>query len=417
MTYKHYETCRVCGSSNLMEVLNLGDQPPANAYLNNPEDKEKNFPLILKFCKDCGLLQLTDVVEPSELFKNYNYFTGYSSTTMKEHFQKFASELEKDLKLTMKDIVVDIGGNDGTLLDCFIIPSKINVEPSWEQALVTRNKGIKTYPTFFSSHLARQIVDEVGKAKVITATNVFAHLDNLYDFMAGVKFLLQPDGVFIIEVHHALNLIQNVEWTNIYHEHLTYWSLAPLNILASKFGLNILRVEEIPSQGGSIRVTFGNVALMGKWSGYNEVIQKEYKAKLYQPRTYKAFKKKVETNVWELRGLLARLKEDGMIIFGYGCPAKTATLTNYANIGTETLTFITDTTPAKQGKFTPGKHIPIIADKEQLCVDYGLIFPWNYTDEILAKEKEFLEKGGKFIVPCPKVKVIQINKTKGAQTP
>jgi hypothetical protein len=402
--YITYKTCRVCGSSNLQLILDLGKQPLANNYLVRPTQPEAFYPLRLFCCRDCGLLQLVDIVDPKILFKNYTYYTGFSSNTMKEHFSKLASSIETDFKLTSKDIVVDIGGNDGTFLECLNVPKKINIEPSDKHSYISYRKGIHTYPDFFSSEIARKVVDEQGKAKVITAMNVMAHLDNLHDFMAGIRHLLKYDGIFIAEVHHGLKLLQELEWTNIYHEHLSYFTLAPLNILAYQFGLNIFKVEEIPTQGGSIRVYFGNTAFTG--TGYNEVIRKEYNANLYQPTTGLNFTTEVNKNVEELMALLRRLKQQNNRITGYGCPAKTSVLTNYAVLGTSFLDYITDTTPAKQNTYSPGMHIPIISPDKSLKPDYALVFAWNYIDEIVKKEQEYLNDGGKFIVPCPKVRII-----------
>lgn len=409
MSLTTYTTCRVCGSKNLYEFLDLGKQPAPNKLLSFKHEfcTEKFFPLRAFLCKDCGLIQLCDVVDPNLLFGNYTYYTGKSSQTMLDHFKNYAQSLEKEFKLKPTDVVVDIGGNDGTFLNSYSIPNtRINVEPSRNHAIKSLSEKVTAYPYFFSSSLARTIVETHGKAKVITASNVFAHLDNLYDFMAGVKYLLDYGGVFIVEVQHGLRLIENLEWTNIYHEHLSYFNISPLNIMGCRFDLNIFKIEELPTQGGSLRIYFGSYARTGE--GFFKLSNEELVKKIYEAETFKDFKQRVDENVWELRGLLARLKEDKMKIVGYGCSAKASVMTNYANIGPETLDYIIDTTPAKQGKFSPGKHIPIVSPDvfHKDMPDYALIFPWNYTEEILNKEKDFLDSGGKFIVPCPEVKVI-----------
>jgi hypothetical protein len=404
--YKHYSTCRICGNRNLLSFLDLKNQPPANALLSSPEQKENFYPLKVYYCQDCGLIQLTDVVDPEELFTGYSYFTGFSSQTMKNHFHTLAQALEKEMKLTSNDLVVDIGGNDGTLLEAYEAPNKINIEPSAEQAALSKGKGITTYTNFFNTETARSVVDMHGKAKIITAANVFAHLDNLFDFMAGIRRLLQPNGVFIIEVHHALNLIQKLEWDVVYHEHLCYYTLSPLNILGSYFGLSIIKVEEIPTQGGSLRIYFGNVSKGTE--GFRQVISKEYEAKLYQPETFLNFGQRVNENNQNMLALLAKLKREGKTIVGYGCPAKASTMTNALDLG-KYLEYILDTTPAKQGKYTPGQHIPIVSPDRfhEAYPDYAIMFSWNYKTEILAKEQDFLKKGGKFIIPIPEVQVIE----------
>jgi len=213
-----YTTCRVCGSKNLYEFLDLGMQPAPNKLISSKYEfcTEKLFPLKAYLCKDCGLIQLCDVVDPNLLFGDYTYYTGKSSQTMLYHFKKYAQSIEEEFKLKPTDVVVDIGGNDGTFLNSYSIPdTRINVEPSRIHAIKSLSEKVTPYPHFFSSSLARTIVENHGKAKVITASNVFAHLDNLYDFMAGVKYLLDYGGVFIVEVQYGLRLIKNLEWTNI----------------------------------------------------------------------------------------------------------------------------------------------------------------------------------------------------------
>jgi SAM-dependent methyltransferase len=313
---------------------------------------------------------------------------------MKDHFYNLAKTYQINLNLKPTDVVLDIGSNDGTFLEGFDIPQRVGVEPSKQQALCSLRKNIPTYPEFFSSELARRIEDSFGKFKLITASNVFAHLDNLYDFMAGVKRLLTPDGVFIVEVHNAENLINQMEWDSIYHEHLSYFTPGPLLMLGHIFNLPLIDVQEIPVHGGSLRLYFSSVG-KSSWMPIT-------------PLNVEAFSFKVKENKNQLLSLLARIKQDGKKIVGYGCPAKASTLTNYCGIGTQYLDYIIDTTPAKQGKFSPGQHIPIVSPDQFKTdnPDYALMFAWNYKDEILAKEKDWLSAGGKFIIPIPYPEVV-----------
>ena len=405
MGYTHYDSCRICGSKNLYKFLDLGEQPLANAYLSSKDQPENKYPLQVYFCKDCGLIQLCDVVNPEELFYNYCYCTSNSSKTMRDHFSQLAQSIEKDFSLTEKDIVVDIGANDGTFLDNFKKPITIAVEPSSHQASICSKKEHKVFSEFFNCACARKIVDKIGKAKIITACNVFAHLDNLYEFMAAIKLLLAYDGIFIIEVHHAYNLIKNLEFDVVYHEHLSYFTLGPLNVLACMFNFNIFKVEEIPTQGGSLRLYLGRAADSG--TGFREVKNKELLSGMYEVSTYEDYQSKIDENIHNLWNLLFCLDFDSEKIIGYGCPAKSSTLINYSGIG-EFIDYIIDTTPAKQGKFTPGSHIPISPPKITGPL-YAIMFPYNYKEEILEKSKDFLEEGGKFIIPVPKVEVIGKN--------
>lgn len=407
--------CRVCRNKDLKLFLDLGKQPPANAFVTSEQigdlekGYEKVFPLRVYFCPNCGLVQLLDIVNPDILFKDYAYFTGKSSQTMKQHFKELAMKLAAQY-LEKGDLVIDIGGNDGTFLSCFTDNMKtINVEPSKNVAMESVKKNITTITDYFSISTAHNILNEEpgGKAKVITATNVFAHVDNLYEFMAGVKLLLEPKGVFVIEVPHLLHLILNNEFDTIYHEHLSYFSLSSLIKLGDIFNLPLFKVEKIPVHGGSIRCYFGNHT---KDKSILSVLNDEHEGGLFDLKTYKEFAKKVEEIKNALHMLLVTLKvKENKRIVGYGAPAKGNTLLNYCGIGSELLDYLTDTTPYKQGRYSPGMHIPVVSpDKfHEDSPDYALMLPWNFEEEILVKEKDFLMNGGKWIVPIPFVRVIK----------
>ena len=412
--------CRVCGNKDLKLLLDLGKQPPANAFVTSKqirdlgEGYEKVFPLRVYFCPNCSLVQLLDIVNPDILFKDYAYFTGKSSQTMKQHFNELAMKLAAQY-LEKGDLVIDIGGNDGTFLSCFTDDIKtINVEPSKNVAMESVKKNITTITDFFNISTAHNILNEErgGKAKIITATNVFAHVDNLHEFMAGVKLLLKPEGVFIIEVPHLLHLILNNEFDTIYHEHLSYFSLSPLIKLGDIFNLPLFKVEKIPVHGGSIRCYFGNYA---KDKSILSVLNEEREGGLFDLKTYKEFAKKVEEIKNALYTLLVALKKENKRIVGYGAPAKGNTLLNYCGIGPELLDYITDTTPYKQGRYSPGMHIPVVSpDKfHEDPPDYALMLPWNFKEEILVKEKDFLMNGGKWIIPIPSVRVITKDDKRG----
>jgi len=342
-----------------------------------------------------------DIVDPELLFqKDYPYYTGKSSQTMQKHWKDLAEKLSKNLN--SESVVVDIGGNDGTLLSYFTKTlHTINVEPSeshWEES---SKKGIVTFRMFFSPSVARSIVNTFGKVDVITATNVFAHIDDLYSFMAGVKFMIKDTGVFVIEVPHALSLVKGLEYDTIYHEHMSYWSIRPLQMLANNCGFRVISLERIPTHGGSLRV------YLKKEDGWifpkvlTKIYTEEYLSGMYDKDELVKFGVNVKKSLMDLEILVEDLFIKGNKIVGYGCPAKANTILNSIPHIAKFIEYITDTTPEKQGKNTPGTHIKIIAPDEfyKNPPDYAILFPWNYGKEIIEKEKEFLDSGGKFIIP------------------
>ena len=409
-TYSHNTACRVCGNQHLYKFLELGPQPPANAFLTEKQfSDEQYYPLDVYFCPRCGLVQLTDVVDPKVLFKDYAYFTGKSSKTMQLHFKKLATKLTKRYRLKPRDLVVDIGGNDGTFLKNFKCRT-LNIDPATNVVEEAVKNGVDSICAFWDAKLALRVLNKYGKAKIITATNVFAHVNNLYDFMAGISLLLADDGTFVVEVPHFLNLYKNNEWDTIYHEHLSYFLLEPLLTISERFRLGLFKVEQLPVHGGSIRCYIGQIWSSLGWlpPSVAKLYDKEWKLKLYEPETYKTFANKVKKTKNELVTLLTKLKKSGKRIVGYGAPAKGNTLLNYCGIGNDILDYLTDTTPYKQGRYSPGTHIPVVSPEffHEDSPDYALMLPWNYKKEILEKEKEFIKNGGKFIVPIPNPTIV-----------
>ncbi len=406
MSFTTNTCCRICGSNNLHEFLDLGPQPPANAFLECDQlESEQYFPLKVYFCEMCGLVQLRDVINPDVLFKDYAYFTGKSSETMKKHFKNLAEKITGMCKLQPEDLVIDIGSNDGTFLknfDCRVI----GIDPAENVAKTANLQGIKTYPVYFNAENAWKTLQKTGKAQVITATNVFAHVNNLYDFMAGVRCLLDDEGIFIIEVPHFMEQYKRLSFDQFYHEHLSYFLTEPLRDIGKKFGLTLFDIEKIPVHGGSIRCYYSYVE--EDESSFEELWYEEDDMYLYSVKTYEDFGKRVQVMSGKLRKLLIDLKNSGNRIVGYGAPAKGNTLLNYCRIGNDILDYLTDTTPYKQGKLSPGMHIPVVSPEffHEDNPDYALMLPWNYKEEILEKEKEFVKNGGRFIIPIPEPTIV-----------
>ena len=406
--YYRRTTCRICDSENLKEFLDLGETPLANSLVaaEDLDKKEKTFPLSVFFCQNCSLVQMPHVVNPELLFSDYYFITSASSPLI-DHFKKYSNDILGNFIKSRNDLVVDIGGNDGTLLnelknDCRVL----NIEPATNIAEISRKKGIETINEFFSEELVKKVVQHHGLATVVTANNIIAHTDTVRELFEGVKELLAADGVFIFETHWVRNLIVEGGFDQVYHEHLCYYSLHALKYLVDSIGLSIFDVKTVPVQGESLRVYVSKNHEVNP--SVEKFLQREKELELTDFKTFSNFSEKVIKNKNKTLELLASLKVQGKKIVGYGAPAKGSTLLNYYKIDVKTLDYITDTTSIKQGRYMPGVHIPIYSpDKLQTSKpDYILLLAWNYADAILEKEKELRENGVKFIIPVPTVEII-----------
>ena len=408
----HATKCRICRSENLKKFLDLGMQPLANSFLKKSETnvQEEKYPLNLLFCVNCGLVQTDYIVPPEKMFKNYLWVSG-TSDTIPVHFQKLAEEAAQKVHADENSLAVDIGSNDGTLLKGFkrIGMQTLGVEPATNIAKIAIKNGIETVNDFFNSDMARRIAADKGKAKIITATNVVAHINDSYDLIDGVKMLLEDNGAFIIEVPYLAEMIQNNEFDTAYHEHLSYFAVGPLSKLFKDAGMEIFDVERTQVHGGTIRVYVKKKGASMQVSGaVEEFLALERKMGLDKFETYMKFAERVHKLKGELNSLLNKLKSEGNTIAGYGAPAKGNTLLNFFQIGTDKLDFIADKNPLKHGLYTPGMHIPVMPVEKisQEKPDYMLILAWNFSDEIMRQQKDFKDSGGKFIIPIPGVKIV-----------
>lgn len=408
---KKINFCRLCKSRKLEKVLNFGKTPPANSFLNKRHlnHKEDFFPLIVNFCTDCGQLQLSHVVNPEILFRHYVWVSSTSPVTV-AHFEEYAHSAFNNLKLKKGDLVVEVGSNDGVLLK----PLKklglrvLGVDPARNVARRATKEGILTLPDFFNVKVARETAKKYGRAKVITANNVFAHINDLDEIVKAVHELLDKEGAFIIEAPYNIDLLEKNLFDIIYHEHLSYLAIQPLDKFFKSHGMQIFDVVKRPVHGGSARVFVKmNGAKHKIKSSVQKFINLEKRKKLFNINTYHEFAKKIEGNKIKLSKLLKKLKNENKIIAGYGAPAKATTLLYCFNIGKETIDFIADDSPFKQRLFTPGKHIPVVAPKELYSrkPDYLLVLAWNFADSIMKMHEKFKKEGGKFIVPVPTPKI------------
>jgi hypothetical protein len=406
MTPVHHQrkTCRLCGSRDLSKVLDLGSMPPANAFTKPLEGPPvKAYPLALYFCNACSLAQLLDVVHPEVLFTTYHYATG-SSPQLQKHFADYAQKRILPL-VTKEDLVVDIGGNDGTLLNFVKDHARVmNFDPA---SNVRDNTTIPNHVAFFSFKVAKSVIRHIGKATVITANNVLAHVDDPIDLLGGVHELLSDKGTFICEVHWVRHLLDAGCYDHIYHEHLCYYSLHNLRRAMAMVGLKIFRVEIVQTQGESLRI-FACKDGREPSTSVEYILNREIESDIAKCSTFERFAERVKQSKHVLRELLGDLKISGASIVGYGAPAKGNTLLNFCGIGNKTLDYLTDTNPIKQHKLSPGMQIPVMLPERLYDdePDYALLLAWNFTESILRNEQELRDNGTKFIIPIPALTVV-----------
>jgi C-methyltransferase-like protein/putative zinc binding protein/methyltransferase family protein len=371
---------------------------------------EPFFPLHTYVCDNCFLVQLKEYVSPSDIFREYAYFSSFS-TTWVDHARQYCEMIKKRLGLDGDSLVVELASNDGYLLQHFLplgVPV-LGIEPAENVAKSAVAKGVPTLTEFFGTRLAEQLVADGRQADLIAGNNVLAQVPDLNDFVAGMAILLKPQGVVTLEFPHVAKLIDENQFDTIYHEHFSYFSLITIVHLAAKHGLKVIDVEELPTHGGSLRVFLAHrdSAHMPR-PAVDALIAREQDDGLLDVAAYQAFGEKVKRTKRELLQFLIDAKNAGKSICGYGAPGKGNTLLNYCGIGPDFLDFTVDRNPYKHGRFTPGMHIPIrpVEAIDAAKPDYILILPWNLEHEIVRQMRHVAEWGAKFIVPIPTVKII-----------
>jgi SAM-dependent methyltransferase len=403
--------CIVCEENTIEQFLDLGRTALANKFLLAQELSipENKYPLRVGFCHTCGHVQLTEAVPPSVMFEDYLYVSS-ASDTLKAHLYELSDVIVKRHQLGVNDLVIDIGCNDGTLLAGFgrHHVRTLGVDPAENLAALTRNNGIDRYVGFFNSKAAEQIVQKWGRAAVITATNTFPHIPEVHDFLEGIKIALAPGGVFIIEVHYLVDMLEQVAFDTIYHEHVSYWALGPMTRLFEKHGMQVVRAERLALHHGQLRVTVRRKENGRPERSVQEILDMEGRRRLHVFKTYQRFAQKTQRIKEDLRRRLEAYRAQGERVVGYGAPAKGNTLLSFLGIGPDLIEYIVDRSPLKQGRYAPGVHIPIVSTERLLTdqPDYVVLFAWNFADEVRAQQAEYRRRGGKFIIPVPNVRVI-----------
>ncbi len=374
-------------------------------------DKEQAlFPLDVFFCEDCFHVQLLDVVEPKVLFENYVYVSGTSPVFVK-HFEDYAADVMGRLAPGPGGLVVDIGSNDGTLLGFFKDAGMkvLGIDPARDIAEKATASGIETLNDFFSAPLAEKILGTHGPAAVITANNVFAHIDDLAGVSEGIASLLADDGIFVFEVSYLVDVFEKTLFDTIYHEHLAYHSVKPLLPFFDRHGMELIEAVRVESHGGSLRGMAqkkGGPRTVG--ASVARAVAREAELGLDRAETLRAFAGRIDTRKAELSAVLAGFKAEGKTVAGFGAPAKATTLMYHFGIGPDVIDFIVDDSPLKQNLLTPGMHIPVVGQQAitERKPDALVILAWNFADPIMAKNAAFHDRGGRFIIPLPEVRMI-----------
>jgi SAM-dependent methyltransferase len=400
--------CRSCGKTGLLPVLNLGNTPLADRLLKRADEAEGSYPLEVAFCPTCTLVQILETVPPEVLFCNdYPYYSSFSDALL-AHSRKNALALIESRRLNSRSLVVELASNDGYLLKNFVekgIPV-LGIDPAEGPARAAEKIGVRTMCSFFGTELAQELRDKQMRADVVIANNVLAHVADTNGFVEGIRLLLKDNGVAVIEAPYVRDLIEHGEFDTIYHQHLCYLSVSSVRALAKRHGLYLNHIEWLPIHGGSLRYYLEPRDQMR--ASVRLMLEEEAAKGIDRYPYYQSFGDRVVQIRESLRELLLKLKAQGRRIAGYAAAAKACTLLNYAELGTDVIDYVVDRNVHKHGKFMPGVRLPIY-DVTKLLEDQPddvLLLAWNFKDEIIAQQQEYLRRGGRFIVPIPEPKIL-----------
>jgi 2-polyprenyl-3-methyl-5-hydroxy-6-metoxy-1,4-benzoquinol methylase len=404
--------CRVCHSQRLEQFLDLGDQPHCDSLLR-PEDlarREPFYPLQVCFCHDCTAVQINYTVPKETMFEEYLYVSG-TTQTLRTHFQNSADRLVKRLGLKSGDLVVDIGSNDGTWLACYQKSGlrALGVDGAKNLAEMANARGIETWAKFFNADVAREIITQKGRAKLVTAAGVFFHLEELHSVTEGIAELIRDGGVFCVQAISLAGMLRYTQFDQVYHEHLTYWTVKSLDCLFAQYGLEIFHADILPIHGGSLELLVAPKGTQKIDPSVDAMRAEEKKLGCDKIETYKKFAERVWEIERELLTILKNYSAQGKTVQAFGAPAKGATLLNSFHITPELVQCAVEVNPLKIGKYIPGARLPIVDEKITPAPDAYLLLAWNFLKEFLPRKRDYILNGGEFIVPIPTPVVINKN--------
>lgn len=399
--YKNIENCRTSGSSNLVPILEIGKQPLANALKKAPDENEERFPLTLMFCPDSSLVQLKETIDKEVLFSNYTWITGTSPTT-RNYAKLFFQRVTKVVRLDSNDLVVEIASNDGTFLLPFIeggYRNVLGIDPAKNIAVKANQRGVRTLDRFWDKQVSEEAVAEFGKAKVVIARNVIAHVSQLHDAIKGIESVLEGDGVGIIEFHYAGKILQELHYDSIYHEHLCYFSVKSITYLLNLYSLFPFHIDISPISGGSYVIYFSKKKLQ-KSDSYLNLLEKENLFGVNKIEAWEEFAKKCYRHKEKSMDIAKSFSSKTVI--GFGASARSSTYLNFCGFDSKHIKVIIDNNPLKQGMYSPGASIPIVSLEKGMQMKPDLIFilGWNFRDEIV-NECRMNGYKGEFLVAFP----------------
>lgn len=399
--------CKICGSKTEL-IIDFGQMPIANAFIVDPKQKEFFYHLQVAFCPKCLMVQLAETVKPEMMFHDDYQFISSTSSTMARHFKQVAQEIIKKVSNQKDPFVVELGSNDGIMLKHLVKKNirHLGVDPAGNVADMARQQGVQVLKEFFNKKTATKIAQQYGQADIICGSNVFCHIEDINSVFAGISHLLKPDGIAFFEDPYIYDIVKKSSFDQIYDEHIYYYSGLSVSNLADRHGLKLVDMKHEDVHGGSMRYYLKKSPAKIS-SNVNKYLSLERKLNLHQLAGYSKFRTRVNKICQDLKKTLIKIKKSGHQTVGYGATSKSTTTLNYAKIGPDLIDYISDTTPSKISKYTPGTHIPIksydyfIKDQPS----YSLLFAWNHQKEIFTKEKKYRQNGGKFITYFPQVKI------------
>lgn len=409
--YYHRPTCRLCESSNLKLVIPLEKIPITEKYVgeNQLEKTDELYPIDLYMCLECSHVQLLDVIDPNILWDDFTFRTGQAQIII-EHMKDVAQRTCEKYEIPEESLVIDVGSNDGTLLQGFKDQEMkvLGIDPAKEIALEANNAGIPTIPQFLTESLAEEIVKEHGKAYVVTCFNAFAHTDDMNQFMSCISAMVAPNGIFVFEVSYLIDIIDDLLLGAIIHEHLCHHSVIPMVNFLKRHGMELIAVERVPYQGGSFIGTAQHIGDSRPVSdSVYEIVEYEKKRRFDLPDTIETFSVRLKELVVEFRQLISKWETEGDLIAGYGAARSGPTLLAQFKIGNK-ISFIVDDHPQKVNKYTPGDKIKVMPTNElvQRMPKYTIILAWVHAETIISNNQGYLSKGGNFVLLLPEIKII-----------